>query len=180
MHRKCRQAFDEPGHLHELTFSTYRRIPVLRYPECADIVLATLERARELLSFQVHAYVIMPEHVHVLIGPQHGTKVSAILARIKQPASQRIAKSLRRSNPQLADLMRVKVSEDKWETRIWQQGGGFDRNVYSSEVARKMINYIHQNPIRRGMCRLPEEYTYSSAGDYLGKPGRVKVEFPPL
>jgi putative transposase len=52
--------------------------------------------------------------------------------------------------------------------RFWQRGGGFDRNVWSETVLLKEIDYFHANPVRRGLCQRPEDWRWSSAGDYLG------------
>ncbi len=180
MRAKRRQVFNEPGHGHELTFSTYRRIKVFNDPECARIFLASLDRAREVLGFQILAYVVMPEHVHVLILPPEGYDVSKILHRIKQPSSMKMMVHLRRANPRMAEQLRVRVKGDRFENRLWQQGGGCDRNVYNIKVARLMIDYIHNNPVRRGLCVNAVDWPYSSAPAYEGLAVPVQVDFPLL
>ena len=177
---KKRQVFNEPGHGHELTFSTYRRIKVFNDPECARIFLETLDRARQQLGFQIHAYVVMPEHVHVLILPPEGYDVSKILHRIKQPSSMKMLTWLRRTNPRMADQLRVRVKGDRLENRLWQQGGGCDRNVYNIKVAQFMIDYIHMNPVRRKLCENPRDWPWSSAPAYEELETFIKVDFPQL
>ncbi len=179
MRLKTRQVFNVPGHGHELTFTTYRHVKVFNDHECAWIFLASLDRARELLGFQILAYVVMPEHVHVLILPPEGYDVSKILHRIKQPSSMKMS-HLRNSNPEIADQLRVKVKGDRLETRLWQQGGGYDRNVYNIKIAHSMIQYIHHNPVRRGLCQFASGWPYSSAPAYEGLAAPIPVDFPPL
>lgn len=54
------------------------------------------------------------------------------------------------------------------EFRFWQAGGGYDRNVGDESTLRTMIDYIHQNPVRRGLVDRPEDWIWSSARWYAG------------
>jgi hypothetical protein len=69
-------------------------------------------------------------------------------------------------------------------TRIFgfgQRGGGYDRNIYSLEETREKIEYLHNNPVARGLCDLPQTWKWSSAKEYLGVGvGPVTVEMPEL
>ena len=52
--------------------------------------------------------------------------------------------------------------------RFWQRGGGHDRNLNEPKAIWAQIEYIHNNPVRRGLCRRPEAWPWSSAADYAG------------
>ena len=52
--------------------------------------------------------------------------------------------------------------------RFWQRGGGYDRNVHEPATAFKQIEYMHNNPVRRGLCMKPEDWIWSGAADYAG------------
>src|SRR5688500_19034631 len=67
--RKVRHSFNLPGHAHELTFSCYQRLPLLSRDRTRQWFIEALESARKIHRFQLWAYVIMPEHAHVLIFP---------------------------------------------------------------------------------------------------------------
>ncbi len=92
-----RKSFDIEGHVHEFTFSTYRRQPFLNDDRFMRIFLKNLEKARKKHGFLVWAYVLMPEHVHLLIVPQ-SSLVRDILKAIKQPVTQRIVSILKKGD----------------------------------------------------------------------------------
>lgn len=67
------------------------------------------------------------------------------------------------------------------QIRFWQRGGGFDRNVWSERIVVQEIDYIHANPVRRGLCTRPEEWRWSSAAEYLGiRRGEVRLNLESL
>jgi REP element-mobilizing transposase RayT len=84
------------GHLHFVTFSCYRRLPLLRNARARDIVVRELARVRDELGFPLAGYVVMPEHVHLLLGePKDGTP-STVLHRLKLRAARKLRKRLGR------------------------------------------------------------------------------------
>lgn len=88
--RRKRKSFDAEGEVHEYTFSTYRRQPFLTNHDFNRIFLENLSRARMEHGFLVWAYVLMPDHVHLLI-PARKALTRDILSSIKQPVTKRIA-----------------------------------------------------------------------------------------
>jgi len=52
--------------------------------------------------------------------------------------------------------------------RFWQRGGGYDRNVVEADTLYRLIQYVHANPVRRGLCQRPEDWLWSSAVDFAG------------
>ena len=99
-HRKLRRSWNEPGHAHELTFSCYRRWPLLSKDLTRSWFVEALDRARQRWNLALWAYVIMPEHAHVLLHPRDPAyEISSILKSSKQPVSQRAMAYLRRHNP---------------------------------------------------------------------------------
>jgi REP element-mobilizing transposase RayT len=87
--RKTRQTWNEPGHAHYLTYSCYRRLPLLSRNRVRRWVVDGLQRTREELAVALWAYVIMPEHVHVLLHPRAAHyEMRRILAVLKQPVAK--------------------------------------------------------------------------------------------
>ena len=166
-HRKRRQAWDVPYQAHALTFSTYRRQPFLPYDGIAELFLQKLSLAGVFHRFEIWAYVVMPEHVHLLIRPQNiEYSISAILKAIKSP----IAKEVFAIHPEIKKRCRVVTPSGRVEYRFWQPGGGYDRNLITAKATWSMIRYIHDNPVRRGLCEVSYEWPFSSAGAYLDDP----------
>ena len=147
-----------------MTFSVYRRLPLLSDPSIRQFFFDSLARARIRHRFHVWAYVVMPEHVHVLLHPQDEQyRVSTILQAIKQPCARRALAYLRDSRSPLLDRL---SGTSRW--RFWQAGGGYDRNLFSPEAIHKAIEYLHGNPVRRGLVQTPTDWFWSSAGWYAG------------
>jgi putative transposase len=147
---------NEPGCFHELTFSCYQRQPLFDCDDKYKLFLLSLSQARSRHFFKIVAYVIMPNHVHLLICPPEGEySISKILSGIKLPFSMRISKL-------------SKAHTGKLQGHFWQRGGGYDRNLVSQKAILSSIEYIHSNPVRKGLVSFPEEWPWSSARYYLG------------
>jgi putative transposase len=138
-----------------------------------DRFAAELARAHELCGFELIAWVVMPEHVHVIIMPDdEAWPVARILKSIKNPiAREAIPEWKRRGDPVLDEL---RVGE---RHRFWQAGGGFARNVREGAELAKEIDYIHNNPVKRGLVGRPTEWAWSSARWYAGeRDGVIEID----
>lgn len=168
--RKTRKTYNELGHVHELTFTCFHRLPLLAPESAKSIFISGLDQARRKHDFEVHAYVLMPEHVHLLINPkQYPYSISTILHSIKTKSSRLILNSLERSDPSMIEKLLVSRQNGRQEHRVWQQGGGYDRNLTSPEAIANAIAYIHRNPHRRNL-EIPEaDWLWSSEGVYVGR-----------
>jgi putative transposase len=111
----------------------------------------------------------MPEHAHLLIWPLAGNySISEILSSIKQSVAKKAIPFVRRSAPAFLSRMKDCQPNGDLHYRFWQRGGGYDRNIIEPEAAHQQIQYIHNNPVRRGLCDKPESWLWSSAADYTG------------
>jgi len=168
MRKTCRR-YNEPGHAHELTFSCYQRLPLLSKDRTRQWFLDALEQARGLHCFDLWAYVVMPEHAHVLLIPRSNVyDISSILKSIKQPVARRATEFLAANSPDFLERLRVVRPSGKIEHRFWQQGGGYDRNVVEPATAWKVVRYLHENPVRRGLVSSATDWPWSSARNYAG------------
>lgn len=148
------------NHLHFITNSCYQRRLFLDSPRARDLFLSVLEQTREKYHFVVVGYVVMPEHVHLLITePEIGTP-----STVMQVLKQRTAKALlpKRNS---GDLRRA-----FWQARF------YDFNVWSTKKRLEKLRYMHRNPVKRGLVESPEQWQWSSYRHYLlDEPGVVKV-----
>jgi putative transposase len=167
-HRKTVRHFHEVGHLHELTFSCYHRMPLLTNDSWREKLAQFIEVAGKENLFDLVAFVFMPEHVHLLVYPTTpNPSISLYLARIKQPFSKQIKEILIEQQSQLLSKLTVQERPGKTCFRFWQEGPGFDRNLFSTEAISLSLEYIHNNPVKRGLCRVAEDWKWSSARYYL-------------
>ncbi len=181
-HRKTCRRYNEFGHAHAFTFSCFQRRLFLSRARSREWLIDAIDRASVKHRFCVWAYVVMPEHAHLLIYPTEAEyDVSRILATIKRSVSETALAFVRANAPEFLAQMRDEQPNGKVAHRFWQRGGGYDRNLYSPKYIWQMIDYIHENPVRRGLCENPWDWSWSSAGDYLlGRPGRLKIEIDHL
>ena len=163
--RKTCQRWNNPWDAHELTFSCFRRRGLLSKDRTRHYLTEAINKARMAHGFHVWAYVVMPEHVHLLIWPASEVySISSILKTIKQSVARRAVRWLKANNPKGLQWLATGRRDKPYQ--FWQDGGGYDRNVRSSKALRDVFAYIHNNPIKRGLVARPEEWQWSSARDW--------------
>jgi putative transposase len=166
--RKQVRHLDEAGHAHFLTFSCYRRMALLGKDRTRWWLVEALEVAREKHRFDLWAWVIMPEHVHLLVWPREPAyRIATILADLKRPVGRHAIDYLQEHAPEFLEQLTVR-NRNRTYRRFWQAGPGQDRNVYDPEAAHDIVDYIHHNPVRRGLVLRPEDWPWSSARAWAG------------
>lgn len=165
--RRHRKNFNEPGHAHELTFSCYRRYPFLARERVCRWLINAIDQARSSLEFDLWAWVFMPNHAHLIIRPRHQNyDVAHIRRRIKEPVARRALTWLREKAPDWIPKL-TRQRGERTETLFWQSGGGYDRNITEPATLTKMIDYIHLNPVRKGIVERASDWPWSSASWFL-------------
>lgn len=122
-----------------------------------DIAIQNLGFYRKKFGYSLHGYVIMPNHVHLLLTVGRTGTISEIMRDWKH----RIAFEI---NRQMALSGRI------WQRDFWEHS---IRNVADF---RQKLNYIHMNPVRAGFVVVPEDWPYSSAAWYRGKSGPIQID----
>jgi putative transposase len=167
-YRKKLKHFDVPGEAHFLTFSCYHRLALLSKDRTRRWFLEALGEARDRQSFDLWAWVLMPEHVHLLVNPRLPVySVSRILHAIKKPVATRAIRYLELHAPHYLPRLTV-VNRQRVYRRFWQAGAGYDENHTQPAAIHRLIAYIHENPVRRRLVMLAEKWAWSSAADWAG------------
>ncbi|MBX3410712.1 MAG: hypothetical protein KF859_12615 [Phycisphaeraceae bacterium] len=149
---------------------------MFRNADVASIFVAAMARARRTGGLCVYAWVVMPEHVHVLCRPAVGEKLDRILVSVKMSVAKR---SLERWKELDAPVL-TRLRDATGRPRFWQKGGGFDRNVRDFGEFTKEVNYIHRNPTERGLVERPEHWVWSSVRWWMGlREGEFECDPPP-
>ena len=145
--------YQQTGDLHFVTFSCYRRQPYLRTPAARDLFVASLERMRQRYQFVVTGYVVMPEHVHLLMS---------------EPRTVLLAKALQ--------ALKLSVAVQREERPFWQ-ARYYDFNVFTEPKRVEKLKYMHRNPVTRALVAEPEQWVWSSFRSHLtGEAGTVEIE----
>lgn len=156
-------------HLHFITSSCYHRLPLLGTPGARDCFLAILEQTRQKYRFVVVGYVVMPEHIHLLITePEVGTP-STVMQVLKQCTAHALLLKRKRRDPRRGGF------DDQPRRAFWQERF-YDFNVWSTKKRVEKLRYMHRNPVKRGLAESPELWKWSSYRHYLlDEAGPVQV-----
>jgi len=161
------QRYDEPGHAHGLTFCCYRRQPFLTRDRTRVWFCEAVAKACVKHDFAVWAYVVMPEHGHLLVCPRpRDYRIAAFCASVKVSVGRRAVAWVKGNAPGFLPRMTDAQPNGQVAHRFWQRGGGHDRNLFTPEAVRAQIDYLHLNPVRRGLCEQAVAWAWSSARDY--------------
>ena len=154
------QRFQKSGQSHFLTFSCYRRQPKLNNPENYDLFVQCLEDMRRHFAMSIYGYVVMPEHVHLLVDEPHHATLADAIHFLKLSFAKRL-----RSRKHATE------SSSFWQKRY------YDRNVRDAQEFTVKLRYLHRNPVERGLVKEPAEWKWSSYRHYaLREIGTVEIE----
>jgi putative transposase len=159
-----RTRFEAPGEVRFLTFSCWHSLPILQSDWAKDEVVDQLSYLKASEKLEVFAYCVMPNHVHILLRTDPlSLPVPKMLSNLKARSSRKILIKLRQSFYPLEGSEAMAVRE----SRVWQRGGGYDRNIHSGEEFLEKARYVEDNPVKAGLCKSAEEYRWSSAGSVI-------------
>jgi putative transposase len=165
--RRHRKNYNEPGHAHELTFSCYQGYPFLSRERTCRWLVEAIEHARSTLEYDLWAWVFMPNHVHLFVRPRQNTYDVATFRRlIKEPVSRKAVRWLRENDHDWLTKIERKRG-NRSEYLFWQSGGGYDRNITETATLLKMIDYLHKNPVRKGLVERAIDWMWSSAAWFI-------------
>lgn len=150
-----------------ITAVARNRLPVFRTEAIKRVVSSALDEARRSGGFALFAYVIMPDHLHVVTD---GTrKPSDTLRFIKGIASHRVIEYLKMGGFQRSlEKLRDEKKERGHQYSLWQHHSNVVL-LTSEFMFMQRVNYIHQNPVRAGLAERAEDYRWSSARHWLGQ-----------
>ncbi len=156
---------EQENHARYLTFSCYRQLGLFENDRIKDAFVEQLRRTRERTNFHLLAWVIMPDHVHMLIWPRLPEyPVSKVTMGMKRAFGRAVIGRWRELD---ASILK-KLEARNGQVRFWQYGGGYDRNIVDGLELHEKIRYIHENPVRRGLVERAEDWAWSSARWYAG------------
>jgi putative transposase len=179
--RKRVKHVHEPGDLHEFTFSCYQRRPLLTNDKWRTYLADSINAANEQFNFQLIAFVFMPDHVHLLNLPTDAQpEIARYLAAIKRPVSAAVKADLSASRSRLRTDLFIEERPGKMVFRFWQEGPGYDRNIRTAKTTLLAVDYLHANPVRRGLCRQSIDWTWSSARWHAADGQHVDTRLPKL
>jgi putative transposase len=147
--------YQTSGHDHFITFTCYHRFPYLNDDHARTLFEQTLETLRQRHQFYLYGYVLMPDHVHLLMS---------------EPQEHLLADSMRALKTETSKQLKGE-REHFWQRRY------YDRNIITQREFVEKLRYIHRNPVTAGLVEEPEAWPWSSFRHWLsGAVGRVQIE----
>ncbi len=172
--------YQESGQSHFVTFSRYRRQQNFNRAEVYDLFPECLERMRRRFGMCVYGYVVMPEHVHLLLSePEEGSLADA-MHYLKLSFTKRF-RHLFQPQVRPADGRTLRLAQGRlWGTQVsgsfWEKRY-YDRNVRDWREFTIKLRYLHRNPVKRGLVKEPADWTWSSFRHYAFREvGVVEIE----
>lgn len=177
------------GFTRELYFTTTTVtdwVDVFTRPLYKQIIIDSLAYCQKEKGLNIHAWVLMSNHLHMLLSasgqPGRVTCLTDILRDFKKFTSKKVmvaieGNELESRKEWMTDRFRFAGGNDRKikNYKFWQDGN-YVEQIHSLEFCRQKINYIHQNPVKQEIVQHAEDYLYSSARDYAGGKGLLDVE----
>ncbi len=159
--------YDNLGTARFITFSCYRRYPVLRQDLVLSLVVEQLAAIRKEHNIKLLGYVLMPEHVHLVLHPPDGVRLGVVIGQMKARAALAILAAWS-DRGLVAPQQLVVANGGRRKHSIWQRRC-YDHNCRTPETVREKINYCHNNPVTRKLVSEPGDWRWSSYRWYAGE-----------
>jgi REP element-mobilizing transposase RayT len=170
--------FQIEGHIYYITSVIYNRLPIFTRPSFIIPLLDSLNFYRYQQEFKLLGYVVMPDHIHLIIWPHGTSTVSDIMRDYKTFTSKRIIRQARVENitEWITAFEQAGQETNRSNNKVWQDSY-WDENVYTERFLRQKLNYIHRNPFRSDLVKRPADYPYSSYRNYeFGEEWLIEID----
>ena len=159
---------------HFITCTILHWIPIFTRTATTDIIFASLKYLQKSDNLKIYAYVILENHLHLVA---QSNDIAKSMAKFKSFTAREIIKYLQIKGVKIIlDQLSFykKLHKIDREFQLWQEGIS-PRLIKDEKMMIEKINYIHQNPVKRGFVDRPEHWRYSSARDYNGEKGLIDI-----
>ena len=168
---------------HFITLTLVEWIDLFSREKYKELIIENLKHYQESRGLLIHAYVIMTNHLHLIVSTDNGSKLENIIRDFKRYTARTIYTELKND---------IRESRRKWLIRIMVKEGTRSSSnskfkvwihenhpvvLVDNFIMEQRMKYIHNNPVKAGICYTPEDYKYSSAGDYAGEKGLLDIVF---
>jgi putative transposase len=162
--------YDEPGHAHFWTLSCYRRLAFFWHDDLKQVVIDALRMLRQRFGICLIAYVVMPDHLHVVLYPHprgnsQPVRISTLLHAFKKHVGFHGKAKLRSLWRRRGELWSAPLNDwavGRLEKRIILVPRGFDFNTFKPETLIEKVDYCHRNPLTRGLVEHAEDWPWSN------------------
>jgi putative transposase len=170
--------------IHFITFSVVQWVDVFTRSYYSDIVIESLKYCQKEKGLRIHAYCIMPNHIHMIVSAKVGYQLSDIIRDFKKYTSKKIVTAIEHNEKESRKDWMLWIfksagttNERNNEYQFWQQDN-HPVECDTNEITETRLKYVHENPVRAGIVLEPYWYKYSSAIDYYtNEKGLLEIDF---
>ncbi len=174
--------FNNPDGIYFVTFSVVDWVDVFSRDVYREILTDSFNWCIKNKGLVIFAWVIMTNHTHLVVRRNGTYKLEEIFRDLKKFTSVRIIDEIRKSSVESRKKWMLKIFREKGQEntqnhsyQFWQHGN-HPIECDSASIIDQKIDYLHNNPVKAGFVEEPYHWKYSSAGDYSGSEGYVKIE----
>ena len=164
---RSRYRIHEPDAAHFITSTIIEWLPVFTTAACCDVLVRSFEHCRQHKGLRLHAWVILDNHFHAIVS---GPELADTIRDFKRFTARMILAQLQTEGREwlLNQLAYFRAAHRKAaaEHQVWQEGV-HPQAIIDDEMMRQKLEYLHNNPVKRGMVASPEHWRYSSAHEWL-------------
>jgi len=172
---RSRYKINDTNYPYFVTCTILHWIPIFTRPEIVGMIVESLKYLQKEAGLKIYAFVILENHLHLIVQSEN---VSNDMARFKSFTARGIINELKLKNVKtILDQLKFykKAHKDDRDYQLWQEGMQ-PKQIHSVDMMKDRINYIHNNPVKRGYVDEPKHWRYSSARIYEGYPGLLDLE----
>jgi len=136
---------------------------ILQNDEYKDIIIRSMRFLVENKRVIIYGFVIIPNHIHIVWQMQVGQLRENVQRDFLKFTAQRIKDRLKVDNAHFLTELLVEATDRKYQ--LWERNP-LSVDLWSEKVILEKLRYMHENPVRAGLCSYPENYKYSSASFY--------------
>ncbi len=166
--------FHNPKGVYFVSFAVVKWLDVFTSNEYKDILIENLRYCQASKGMEIFAWCIMSNHVHLIFRSTDNIRPEILLGDFKRYTSKVLTKAIKESPSKNSFLEQFeesgRQSSNVKKYQFWQHDNK-PIELWSNKVIDEKINYVHNNPVEKGLVHYPEDYVYSSARDYSGATG---------
>jgi len=173
--------FHNPEGLYFVTFTVVRWIDVFTRNNYREILLDSFKYCQASKGLIIHAYVIMTDHVHMIVSSKSGFLLENIMRDLKKFTSSQIIKAIEKNNQEIRKEWMLKAfmeegikNSNNTVYQFWQQDN-HPIELTDNNMLEQKLDYIHNNPVEQGFVSKTEDYPWSSMANYCDENGKIEI-----
>jgi len=165
-----------------ITITVIDCVDLLTRKQYKDVIIDSLKYCKEQKGLIVHAFVIMSNHMHLIVSAKEAVKLQDVIRDFKKFTSKKLIEAIEHINESRREWLLKKFAfaaqriKRGVNYKLWQDGF-HPIELQTGEMVMQKLEYIHNNPVEAGIVNEQEHYVYSSAVNYTAKNGILDVEF---